>query len=188
MSRRFRSRGTRPYVPFLAVLVLLAAACNEAADFPTALGPDGASAAVHPTPASASHFRAHLTGAAEVPPVTVLSQGQATFRLSEDGSALSYRLMVANLTDLHMAHIHMAPADQNGPVVAWLYPDGPPPQQIEGRFSGALATGVITAADLVGPLAGASMADLVAAMEAGGTYVNVHTFDHPGGAIRGQIE
>jgi crotonobetainyl-CoA:carnitine CoA-transferase CaiB-like acyl-CoA transferase len=67
-----------------------------------------------------------------------------------------------------------------------------------GRVNGRLATGTITAADLVGPLAGQSIADLVDEMLAGNTYVNVHTDDgvappntgpgdFPGGEIREQV-
>jgi hypothetical protein len=86
-----------------------------------------------------------------------------------------------------MAHIHLAPAGANGSVVAWLYPSSPPAQLIPGRSNGILAEGVITAANLIGPLAGGSMEDLLEAMQAGNTYVNVHTVQFPGGEIRGQI-
>ena len=86
-----------------------------------------------------------------------------------------------------MAHIHLAPAGENGPVTVWLYPDGPPPQLIEGRFNGVLATGTITDDDLVGPLAGMTVADLVQRLENGMGYVNVHTAQNPPGEIRGQI-
>lgn len=138
---------------------------------------------------SGLHYRAHLTGDEEVPPVDNRAQGQATFRLSRDGTELSYRLIVANIEDVFMAHIHMAPPGVNGGVVVWLYPEGgPPPQLIEGRTQGVLATGVITADDLTGALAGMELSDLVAAMDAGNTYVNVHTTANPGGEIRGQIE
>jgi hypothetical protein len=72
-------------------------------------------------------------------------------------------------------------------VVAFLYPEAPPPILIPGGFSGVLAEGDITAADLRGPLAGLTIQDLVAEMVAGNTYVNVHTVENPGGEIRGQI-
>ena len=132
-------------------------------------------------------FTAQLSGANEVPAVDTAARGAATFLLSDDGSVLTYRLNVANIENVHMSHIHLAAPGVNGAVVVWLYPDGPPPVLIEGRTQGTLATGTITSADLVGPLAGMTLADLVAAMEAGGAYVNVHTEQNPGGEIRGQI-
>jgi hypothetical protein len=119
--------------------------------------------------------------------VQTRAQGQAVFQLSRDGTELSYRLIVANIQDVLMSHIHMAPAGTNGGVVVWLYPSGPPPQLIEGRVSGVLATGTITAADLTGALAGQPLSALVDAIRAGNTYVNVHTSAVPSGEIRGQI-
>jgi hypothetical protein len=134
------------------------------------------------------NYQAHLTGDAQVPsPVDTLSQGQALFKVSADGSSMQYKLIVANLDDVFMAHIHLGPVDGNGPVAAWLYPSAPPPQLIPGTFSGVLAEGTITAADLTGPLAGMSLDALLAEMDAGNAYVNVHTLNHPPGEIRGQI-
>jgi hypothetical protein len=164
------------------------AGCGEAED-PAALSPESTPQARSAVANAASgQFHTHLTGAEEVPAVETLAQGQATFKLSKDGTELSYRLIVANIVDVLMAHIHLGPPGCNCPVVVWLYPDGPPPQLIEGTFQGVLATGVITAADLVGPLAGGSLEDLVEEIESGNTYVNVHTSANPGGEVRGQIE
>jgi hypothetical protein len=139
-------------------------------------------------PASAqapNHFRAHLSQ--EYPDRDTLAQGQTIFRLSRDGTELHYKLIVANLHDTTMAHIHLGSPADTGPVVAWLYPAGPPAQLIPGRFSGVLAEGTITADDLVGPLAGHTMEDLLAEMRAGNTYVNVHTLTFPPGEIAGSI-
>jgi hypothetical protein len=174
--------------PLLLVLgaSLATLACGQ--DRTELLSPDGASARSATGEAHAEvTFRAHLTGDQEVPAVDTRAQGQAQFWLSDDGSELRYRLNVANIEDVLMSHIHMAAAGVNGPVVAWLYPPGPPPQLIPGRFSGVLATGVVTDAQLTGPLAGMTLADLLAAMSAGDTYVNVHTTANPGGEVRGQI-
>jgi hypothetical protein len=132
-------------------------------------------------------YVAPLSSAQEVPTNDSLARGQTVFRLSADGDSIDYRLIVANIRDVTQAHIHTAPAGANGPVVVWLYPDAPPAQLIPGRSSGILAVGTITAADLVGPLAGGSLADLLALMDGGGAYVNVHTSQYPGGEIRGQI-
>ena len=142
--------------------------------------------------ASANHgqlnFRTHLNGGNEVPAVETDAQGQAIFKVSSDGASIHYKLIVANIENVLMAHIHIAPAGQNGGVVVWLYPeDGPPPQLIEGRFQGVLAEGTITADKLTGDLAGASLDALIEKMRAGNTYVNVHTTQHPPGEIRGQI-
>jgi len=69
-----------------------------------------------------------------------------------------------------------------------------------GRIQGVIATGTISAADLlVGPLAGEPLSALVELLENDEAYVNVHTHDgmgdentgpgdFPGGEIRGQIE
>jgi hypothetical protein len=137
---------------------------------------------------SAKNFRTHLTGAEEVPAVDTRAQGQAIFKLSADGTELHYKLIVANIHDVTQAHIHVGAAGVNGPVVAFLYPDGPPPQLIPGRFQGVLATGTITASNLVGPLSGASMEDLLEEIESGNAYVNVHTLANPAGEVRGQID
>lgn len=133
-------------------------------------------------------FKAHLTGDQEVPAVETKATGQAIFKLSKDGAELSYKLIVANIENVHMAHIHYAPTGSNGPVVVWLYPtDGPPPSLIEGRKDGILAEGIITEDDLRGALTGESLEELLEGMIAGNTYVNVHTIQNPAGEIRGQI-
>ena len=117
------------------------------------------------------------------------------FHLSEDGSALAYRLIVANIENVVQSHIHIGPAGQNGPVGVFLYgrvaPGG-------GRTDGVLAEGTITASDFVGPLAGMAMSDLLDHILAGNAYVNVHTDDgvaptntgsgdFASGEVRGQI-
>jgi hypothetical protein len=129
------------------------------------------------------NFRAHLSGDGENPPVETSATGQATFQLNADGTAMTYRLIVANIEDVRFAHIHRAPAGSNGPVVVTL--DGGPTRP--GRSQGVLAEGTITAASLQGSLAGMTLADLVALIDAGDAYVNVHTDAHPSGEIRGQV-
>jgi hypothetical protein len=129
-------------------------------------------------------FRATLEGEQEVPPVDSDAKGFAIFRLSNDGTELGYKVIVANIEDVTAAHIHLAPKGENGPIVVFLFnPEAP----TDGRTNGVLAKGTITSAELVGPLEGATLSELVDEIEAGNTYVNVHTVEHPGGEIRGQI-
>ncbi len=132
--------------------------------------------------ASGSTFVANLSGAEAVPSRVTLAQGQALFQLSPDGTELSFELTVANIEDVVASHIHLAPAGSNGPVVATLFGGAP-----SGPFNGTLAQGTITAAQLSGLLAGSSLDVLIAEINAGNTYVNVHTLANPGGEIRGQI-
>ncbi|HEX6327225.1 MAG TPA: CHRD domain-containing protein [Jiangellaceae bacterium] len=135
---------------------------------------------------TAGIMTAQLSGAEEVPAVDTNAHGVAVFkRTGED--ELTFFLNVANIENVSMSHIHLAPAGQNGGVVVWLYPSAPPPQLIPGRFDGPLASGTITSANLVGALAGKTVQDLVDNIEAGNAYVNVHTSQFPGGEIRGQI-
>lgn len=135
-------------------------------------------------PPEQRNFRAHLSGDEEVPPAETRAQGQAIFQLSKDGDELHYKLIVANIENVVAAHIHLAPRGSNGPVVVWLY--GPVPSN-GGRVDGVLAEGVITASDLVGPLADEELSDLIGAITSGNAYVNVHTAANAGGEVRGQI-
>jgi len=142
----------------------------------------------------------HLNGDGEVPARPSQGQGQAIFRISDDGQSVEYKLIASNIDNVFMAHIHLAPPGVNGPIVEWLFPGtaAVPGPVGAGRVEGVLATGTFTAANLVGPLAGHPLSDLLAAMRNDSTYVNVHTNDgiaptntgpgdFPGGEIRGQL-
>jgi CHRD domain len=138
--------------------------------------------------AQGTKFQAKLSGMNQSPVVDTPAHGEATFVLSKSGKSLSYRLSVTDITNVSMAHIHMGPAGQEGPVVAWLYPSKPPAVVKKGKFTGLLAHGTLTAANLMGPLQGKTISDLVDQIKDGKAYVNVHTEKHPAGEIRGQIE
>jgi hypothetical protein len=131
----------------------------------------------------------HLTGDQEVPVVETQAQGEAIFKLSDDGSTLHYTLIASNIVDITQAHIHLRAnaGTPTGGIVVWLYPSAPPAQLIPGRHDGPLAEGSVTAANFVGALAGQPMSVLVAALESGLAYANVHTSANPPGEIRGDI-
>jgi Asp-tRNA(Asn)/Glu-tRNA(Gln) amidotransferase A subunit family amidase len=133
-----------------------------------------------PPPPEPTTFTAQLTGDEEVPPSGSDATGSAAFTL--DGDSMQYTLNVTNIYNVTAAHIHVAPAGVNGPVVVPLFSGN-----ATGLVDGVLAEGTITADDLAGPLAGMTMDDLVAEIDSGNTYVNVHTSAFPGGEIRGQI-
>jgi hypothetical protein len=156
--------------------------------------------------AASTNFRAHLSGAKEVPPAGVvnvsLAQGQAIFQLSDDGSEVYYKILVANLDNAFMAHIHKAAAGANGPIAVWLYPGtAPAPGPLgQGRTDGVLVEGTFTAENLVNQAATGitTLPELLAQIREGNAYVNIHTNDgvpptntgpgdYPGGEVRGQI-
>ncbi len=129
-------------------------------------------------------FQAMLSGAEIVPAATTEGTGAATFQPEKKETAIRYSLKVKDIENVTAAHIHTGAMGVNGPPVVNLF-TGP---KKEGKFSGKLATGTITAADLHGALEGKTVADLVRMMRDGELYVNVHTDRYPDGEIRGQIK
>ncbi|RIK36758.1 MAG: hypothetical protein DCC55_26295 [Chloroflexi bacterium] len=118
-------------------------------------------------------YQALLTGAKERPnPVTTTATGVGTLVLSGDASELSYRVAVTNITDILMAHIHIGGPEEAGPPRFTLWNNGP------GLF------------DPTHPISGMETLDTADLLNlAGGNfYINVHTQQHPGGEIRGQVD
>ena len=143
-------------------------------------------------------YKASMDGAQTLPePIKTAATGAIEFDVSADGKSIAYKLLVDRLDNASVADVHLGAPSQNGPVVAKLYPKGQAAKK--GAFSGLLAEGRLTSADLIGPLTGATFSDLLAELEAGNVYVNVHTNDGvepansgPGdfrlGEIRGQLK
>jgi CHRD domain-containing protein len=179
-----------------ALALLIGSACSP--DGITAGGPISPSspastaAAQPPVPVN---YRAHLSGREVVTPLPIptLAQGQAVFQLSPDGLELSYQVMVANIENVIGFHLHRAAVGVRGPLVfAISFPPA------GGRTDGVLAEGTIRAANLLGPLFGKPLSDLIGDIEAGLIYVDVNTNDgippgntgpgdYNGGELRGQV-
>ena len=176
-------RSLHPVWKLAAVsLALFTLSCAESAPVEPRVFMASFNADVDP----ADNFGSPLSAASEVPPNDSRARGNAIFTLSDDGTELHYKLIVANLDNVTQAHIHLANEGVNGPVVVFLF------GFVAGGVSenGVLAEGTITQANLIPrPAIGfaGTMAELIAAMRAGGAYVNAHTVALPGGEIRGQI-
>ena len=136
-----------------------------------------------------------MGGAHETPPRDTEARGQAIFHVSADGLSLSYRLIATNIDNVVASHIHHGAFSVQGPAVVFLYGNAAPGA---GRHDGVLGEGTLTAANLIGPLAGHPLSDLIALIQSGDAYVNVHTNDgvdppntgpgdFPAGEIRGQL-
>jgi hypothetical protein len=117
------------------------------------------------------------------------ASGHATFLVDLEAGVVDYEVHIDRICDPTQAHVHLGGPDEDGPIVAWLYPeDDREPRHIPGFFSGTLAEGTTTPDDFVGPIEGLTFEEAAGVLQDAGAYVNVHTVEHPGGEIRGQIE
>jgi hypothetical protein len=145
----------------------------------------------NPFPGADLSFAAFLSSGQEVPPTVSTAWGSMDFELAADGTEITWSGRFVNLPEASAAHLHWAPAGENGPVVVPLLEAvtaGGPFLEVEGT---------IVADDLTGPLEGLTLDALVAQIAAGNIYANVHTSDgvedelepgdYPDGEIRGQV-
>jgi len=107
-----------------------------------------------------------LSGAQEVPPVTTAATGTTNIKVAADGM-VSGSVSTSGVMST-MAHIHIAPAGQNGPVIVPLTKTGDNTYVVP-------ASAKLTPAQLQ-------------AYKMGSLYVNVHSDAHKGGEIRAQLK
>jgi hypothetical protein len=134
-------------------------------------------------------FSAYLSGDQEVPPVVgmpggtvALAAGTAALTANAAETEIQFEVAIEGIapSQITQAHLHVAPPGVNGPPIIFL--TGSPPFTLP-------LTGTLTEAGLLPNTVGIdNFADLIAAMEAGDVYVNVHTMDYPDGEIRGQVD
>jgi hypothetical protein len=114
---------------------------------------------------SGSTVKVNLSGAEEVPPVSVPGSGSGSFTIGADGTVSGS----ATTTGVQgtAAHIHIGARGTNGPVVIPFTKSG----------------------DTYSAPAGAKLNDAqMQAFKAGNLYVNVHTAQNKGGEVRGQLQ
>jgi hypothetical protein len=109
-------------------------------------------------------IKVSLTGAEEVPPVSVPGSGSGSFRVAEDGTITGS--VTTKDVQGTMAHIHRGAKGANGPVIVPLDKNGDTYTAPAGR-----------------KLTPEQINDL----KAGNLYVNVHTNRNKGGEVRGQL-
>ena len=142
--------------------------------------------------------KAQLSGYEETP-LTLSSPATGSFRarVDEGPQQIGFKLRYSGFeTDVTQAHIHFGARATTGGISVWLCANNPP---ITNAPAGTPAcpvrsgtvTGTITPAGVVGPaaqgIAPGEFGELVSAIRAGATYVNVHTTANPGGEIRAQL-
>jgi CHRD domain/PEP-CTERM motif len=142
------------------------------------------------TPAHADTiYTATLLGSNEVPPTGSPGTGFATFILS--GNLLSINESFSGLTaPASAAHIHCCgPVGVNEMVAV---PFTPFPNTTSGTFMATVdltVAATYTAGFIMqeGGTVASAEAGLIAALNSGDTYANIHNANFPGGEIRGQI-
>lgn len=145
----------------------------------------------NPFPGAALTFNAFLSSGQEVPPTASTAVGTVELSLAAEATEVTWSARFFGLAEAAAAHLHLAPAGENGPVVVPLF------EEIAATGPFLEAEGTITADDLAGPLEGLGLDALVAQIAQGNVYANVHTSDgvddepepgdHPDGEIRGQV-
>lgn len=142
-----------------------------------------------------------LTGYEEVPSVSTTGTGDFNARISNDGSRIDWELSYADLEGaVQQAHIHFGQKGVNGGITVFLCTNlgnGPagtqpcpaPPATISGTIVAADVSPNIPATQLARTqgINTGEIDELIKAIRAGATYVNVHSTLWPGGEIRSQI-
>jgi CHRD domain len=167
----------------LTIIIAFIATALAMATITTTIRSQSVLAATKSSSTGQQTFTATMTGSEEVPPKNTQATGSAKFISSSDENSMIYRIRVANINGVTMAHIHSGKTGKNGPIVVTLFKSATQ----TGPINGLLSQGTITSTNLEGPLKGKTISDLVKLINDGKAYANVHTQQNPKGEIRGQI-
>jgi hypothetical protein len=135
-------------------------------------------------PAGLEVFTATLNGTNEVPALPTPTTATGTAVITVMGNLISWRVDVANLSNVSIGHIHYGPVDSAGGVMINLAPT-----------PGDYTTSQTIA---LGSFTGDTVLTVLTHMRNGKAYVNIHTNDgvaptntgpgdYAGGEIRGQL-
>ena len=128
--------------------------------------------------------------------VSTTGNGTFTARISNDESEIQWELSYNDLEGaVQQAHIHFGQKAVTGPISVFLCTNlgnGPAGTQ-PCPAAPATIHGTITAADVTNlanerGISAGELDELITAIRAGATYVNVHSTRWPGGEIRSQID
>jgi hypothetical protein len=135
-----------------------------------------------------------LSGYEEVP-LALSTTGRGVFRAQIRDQEISYRLSYSGLEGtVTQAHIHFGSPSQEGGISVFLCSNlgnGPAGTQACPPAP-ATVSGTLRPADVLGPsgqgLGAGQFDELIAAIRADSTYVNVHSTLYPRGEMRGHID
>ena len=134
-----------------------------------------------------TNFVATLTGKNVVPPIDTPATGTAKFHVNPNGT-LSYEVDVNNIADVVGVPIKLKDGAELANLLnVYATVNQKSFTQSLGPVSGKLASGILTANDIYGPLIGKNITDLMPFFANKSAYVIVRTTPHQQGEIQGQI-
>lgn len=141
-----------------------------------------------------SDVRAKLNGYQEGPSVSTDATGSFRAKLRRGASEISYKLSYSGIeTFVRFAHIHFAERHVNGAIIVWLCDNtGNSPIVVQpcpqggGTVEDVITPDSVSGASTQGIDVG-EFDELIEAINAKATYINVHSDAVPSGEIRGQI-
>ena len=126
---------------------------------------------------------ATLSGEQVVPPVSTTATGRATFK-HPDPTTMNYKVNITGIIHPTGIGVHTGKMGSNGDLIVDLMKQA----KNQSTNGGMIVTGSFTAQDLIGPMKGKTILELVDLMKSGDTYLIIDTGKHPTGEIRGQLE
>ena len=128
-------------------------------------------------------FAATCEAAQENPPTAATSGTcRAVVLASRSGDRVDVSITMSGLDNVTQAHIHRAVRGTNGSVIFWLWqPNNPLYPATPGQLGKTWSSTVVDTRDE------AFSQRVIDDLRAGNLYVNFHTTQFPGGAIRGQL-
>ncbi len=131
-------------------------------------------------------FSSTMSGDKQVPPVDSNLVGNMSINVPQSEAEITYKIDITGSSDISSAYIHMGKNGENGEAVVDLLNDSK--KNDMKNQTGLVIRGDVIDSELIGPMKGKKLKDLIDVMSDGGTYVNVNTPTHMKGEIRGQIE
>jgi hypothetical protein len=144
--------------------------------------------------ANATEFSAKLVGFEELPAIFSKAEGTLDLDLNRNARTLAFKLTFPALSSqVIVSHIHFGKRHVAGGVTVFFCSNnssGPPGTQ-PCPAGGGTVTGTITGANVLSPagqdIPAGDFDALVTILDNDTAYANVHTTNHAGGEIRGQI-
>lgn len=143
-------------------------------------------------PVAIADEKARLLSVDENPPIITSADGRFKAKIHND--RIDFRLEYDGIeSNIRQAHIHVENPGRNGPIAVFLCTNlGNTPLGATDRpcpASPGTVEGSIVADDVImaGNVPAGDLDAIAQILRQGAAYINVHSFDHPGGEIRGQV-